>query len=267
MELCKEMGSEHEVLLYHTEVRWLSRGRVLNRVFELRAEIAQFLMQKNMVLYEKMDEPDFVFMLAYLADVFTMLNELNISLQGRRMTVFDANEKIASFKQKLNLWKRRASQGNFANFSTLDNITEDEENIPEQVKADICDHLSTLANSFENYFKYDDAIEGSQWIRNPFTFDMDDDNQLKDELIELKSKAMLQKAFETKSADAFWSSHEVRIGFPALASEAIVKFIPFVTTYLCESGFSTMLIIKTKFRNRLDVRNDMRLALSNKLRV
>ncbi|KAF2362980.1 protein of unknown function DUF4371 [Trinorchestia longiramus] len=32
-KLCKEMGSEFEVLLYHSNVRWLPRGQVLNRVF------------------------------------------------------------------------------------------------------------------------------------------------------------------------------------------------------------------------------------------
>ena len=32
--------------------------------------------------------------------------------------------------------------------------------------------------------------------------------------------------------------------------------------YLCESGFSTLLQMKTKQRNRLDVENDMRCALS-----
>ena len=42
----------------------------------------------------------------------------------------------------------------------------------------------------------------------------------------------------------------------------MVVLIPFATTYLCELGFSALLDIKTKQRNRLDTIDDMRVALS-----
>lgn len=34
--LCSEMDAEQKHLLFHTEVRWISRDRVLQRLFELR---------------------------------------------------------------------------------------------------------------------------------------------------------------------------------------------------------------------------------------
>ena len=121
-----------------------------------------------------------------MVDVIAALNELNTSLQGKDI-IFDANEKIPSFKEKLTLWKRHVSCGNFANFPTLDDhITQHNVDMPEieQLKEESSAHLIKLADSFDNCFQIA-AEDDNGWIRNPFTRNMDDDNPLKDELIEL----------------------------------------------------------------------------------
>ena len=51
--------------------------------------------------------------------------------------------------------------------------------------------------------------------------------------------------------------------FPKLCEKALNVLIPFATTYLCLSGFSALLSIKTKSRNHLSAQVDMRVAISN----
>lgn len=45
--LLDEVGTEHLDVLFHNSVRWLSLGKVFDRVFELRNEIITFLTLKE----------------------------------------------------------------------------------------------------------------------------------------------------------------------------------------------------------------------------
>ena len=38
-KICAEMASEHKAILFHSEIRWLSRGFVLQGFFELKHEV------------------------------------------------------------------------------------------------------------------------------------------------------------------------------------------------------------------------------------
>ena len=46
---CDDLGKKHQYLLFHTEVRWLSRGKVLSHVEELVTEVAAFLHEHGSV--------------------------------------------------------------------------------------------------------------------------------------------------------------------------------------------------------------------------
>ena len=79
--LCNDMGSNNVTLLKHTEVRWLSRGKVLTRFFELRNDLKVFFTVHNFHLSDCLHDDEFLTRLANLGDVFSCLNDLNLGLQ------------------------------------------------------------------------------------------------------------------------------------------------------------------------------------------
>uniref|UniRef100_A0A671L6D2 DUF4371 domain-containing protein n=1 Tax=Sinocyclocheilus anshuiensis TaxID=1608454 RepID=A0A671L6D2_9TELE len=98
------MGSEHTELLLHTEVRWLLRSKVLNRLFELRNEVCCFLSDNVSPLATLFKDNNWIAKLAYLADIFTKLNELNLSLQGRDITILKLYDRVGGSLSILHLY-------------------------------------------------------------------------------------------------------------------------------------------------------------------
>uniref|UniRef100_A0AAR2KEL9 DUF4371 domain-containing protein n=1 Tax=Pygocentrus nattereri TaxID=42514 RepID=A0AAR2KEL9_PYGNA len=246
--LCEEMGSSHVQLLLHTEVRWLSRGKVLARLFELRDEVRIFLLDSNFELSDRFTDFEWLAKLSYLSDIFTHLNGLNLSLQGKSVTAFHVQNKIEATIKKLDMWTKRVEQSNYESFDDLsDFLTKENASLPNVVSRPIVEHLQSLKMQLRDYFPALDAH--FSWIENPF-----------DSLIDLSCDSALKLIFSQKSLVNFWL--HVRSEYPDLSDKAVRFLMPFPTTYLCETGFSMLVVLKTKYRNRLNVEPDIRLQLS-----
>ena len=103
---CEKMGSEHQVFLFHAEVRWLSREKILTCMARLKEEITTFLREYQSNFVDKFEDEVFILSLSYLADILSHFNDLNVFMQGMYASHIICTEKIEAFKKKLVLWKR-----------------------------------------------------------------------------------------------------------------------------------------------------------------
>ncbi|GFV92072.1 zinc finger BED domain-containing protein 5 [Trichonephila clavipes] len=163
---CKDMGAVHSSLLFYCEAKWLSRGKILQRVYELRNEITIFL---------------------------------------------------------------------------------EEENLPE-------------AEKFRD--AEDNLIASYEWVRDPFQNTPEGLSTTEEEIfIDFTSSGEIKRQFCNKTLFQFWA--EVDDEFSELKTKAFRILLPFSTSYLCETGFSAVAALKTKYRSQLNVEKELRVSISN----
>ena len=67
--------------------------------------------------------------------------------------------------------------------------------------------------------------------------------------------------YNPNSLFSFWG--KARAEFSLVGCKALYVVVPFATSYLCKAGFSAVAVIKSKYRNRMDIEREMRVAISN----
>ena len=151
------------------------------------------------------DDNRFQLKVFYLANIFSLLNELSDSLQGKNKSEIEAAEKVSAFKKKLSPWKKRVRNQNFAMLLLLDSKIGGQET-NERLIALIDDDISNLEKKMKDYFPTSEL--SSAWVQQPFIAEMNDNKQLNlhKQHLELQSSQAAKTKFSSSSLTEFWCS-------------------------------------------------------------
>ncbi|XP_076044738.1 protein FAM200C-like [Oratosquilla oratoria] len=183
-------------------------------------------------------------------DIIEKLNVLNKELQGNDSSLFSRKEVITAFIGKHKLFWLNIGRWEFAQFPSLASIS------TELLDADLAvyvDHLKQLHNDVETCFSGLLQMTVPDWFVDPFIANISEvDVTLYESVIELQNDttARFQDVYEK---------------YPLLWKEVKLFLLAFPTSYLVETGFSRVMHLLSKTRNRLgtEERGDLRLSLTS----
>ncbi|XP_034548006.1 general transcription factor II-I repeat domain-containing protein 2B-like [Notolabrus celidotus] len=243
--LLEEHETEHRDIGYHTAIRWLSLGKVLKRVWDLKAEIREFCEKKGKDFPELSDE-DWMADFAFSVDVTALMNELNTKLQGKGLFVHEMHSLVKAFMTKIQFLSSQLESNTLTHMQTLKEVTPPADHFRRYSSM-----LGALHGEFSRRFEDLRKIEDEMHlISSPFTCSVDNaasDVQL--ELIDLQSDAVLAEHFNSGSLLDFYSS--LKENFLNMRRHAQKMLVLFGSTYICEQTFSMMKFTKSRYRSSL----------------
>lgn len=148
-QLCREMDTGHDALLFLSELRWLSRGNVLKRVFELRREISELMRE---------DKPDIAEFFSFLADIFNSLNSFYLGIypgSERQNHHLHGENSYGEERYKMDMFLQ------LTEFLHTNNRSVD------TMREVATSHLTALCKHCRSYSS-DVNTDGWDWVRDPF---------------------------------------------------------------------------------------------------
>jgi len=126
----------------------------------------------------------------------------------------------------------------------------------------IAAHLKMLLSFEKYYLEHEDPRRQNMWIVKPFVEHkgtaISHEETL--QLIELSLDKGLDSTFNSMCNSKFWIT--MKSEYPNIHEIAMRFLLCFSTTYLCETAFSATTVLRTKQRNRLQLSDCLRLAIT-----
>ena len=146
----------------------------------------------------------------------------------------------------------------FSNLSAFFEENDTEQETMNRTILFVKEHLRILEEEISRYFS---NLPNTPFAlaRSPFTIKVEDvpENAL-EEFIELIISDAEKTDFSSMSFTKFWIKSLQ--SYPVMSEIALRLIFPFPTTYLCETGLSSLLVIKSKYRSKFVAEDDRRCA-------
>ncbi|XP_029802553.1 general transcription factor II-I repeat domain-containing protein 2 isoform X2 [Suricata suricatta] len=244
--LLYELDGQYGSLLYYTEIKWLSRGLVLKRFFESLEEIDSFMSSRGKPL-PQLSSQDWIRDLAFLVDMTTHLNTLNMSLQGHSQVVTQMYDLIRAFLAKLCLWETHLARNNLAHFPTLKSVSRNESDGLNYIPK-----IGELKTEFQKRVSDFKLCESELTLfSSPFSVKIESVHEaLQMEVIDLQCNTGLKAKYDKVGVPEFCKY--LQSSYPKYSAHCAKVLSMFGSTHVCEQLFSIMKLSKTKYCSRLE---------------
>ena len=283
--LLGEVQAQYNTLLMYNNVRWLSRGRVLERFVACLNEIRLFMHEKEQN-FPQLTDVTWLNNLMFFTDLTLHFNTLNTKLQGVGKTAERMFCEIKAFERKLQVFEKDMKSGelkyftnlkmHFENLSIFSDGSLNKQEILTKFSSIITETKESFSNRFLQFRKMEKTLHFLTFPDKSKLDDLDisclewlDLQNLEMELLKFQENHFWTNKFcdlreklekigcEGMKENASFENEILKvcnslpINFNSMKLLGIALMSLFGSSYSCEQLFSTMNFIKSDRRNRL----------------
>ena len=250
----ESVEAEYTDLLLHNDIRWLSKGNVLHRLWLIRLEIIEYLKKSKKKGCDEyillLGDERTTILFAFLVDIFQHINALSLKLQGKKCFVFEMYTEICTFNKQLQLFHDDLKDVDYLHFEALNELHQAFDKVDlEIIHTDCCTFINKLTSEIASRFEnLDNSCKEMDLL---FAFKSNiNKSKLQLELTHLQENEELKVLFASEPIENFYVNLNKET-YQNIHQMGIQLLTLLGTTWICESGFSKMNYIKNKYRSRI----------------
>ncbi|XP_068200436.1 zinc finger BED domain-containing protein 5-like [Palaemon carinicauda] len=264
--LCEGNDQTLNKLLLHTELRWLSRGNILQRLVELYDSTVNFLKDVDPYLSQQLITcKNHLF---YLADLHSHLHDVQTRLQGRDITIIQVRTLVLGFQIKLGLFKSSLARRDFQYSPNLQQLANEGDKILSDDDLEIyMAHLEKLYEDFNERFEDLEKIQIPDWIVAPFgiTTGNASDYDLQEEVIHMSVDLEARSLYKSNSTRSFWTNVNIVNKYPKLFEKVLPFLLAFPSSCIIDESFIQVNTLQTREGSKMNIEQcgELRLKFTN----